>query len=258
MNVGSGHQASGRIQAYRQAEHTRSQAERDDDVLRHLPLVHSVVERVAANLPSSVEREDLFHAGVIGLIDALDRFDPGRDNAFSTYAVLRIRGAIIDELRARDWVPRGARSRAKEYHQAVHELHHQLDRMPDDHELAAHLGVGVDDLPEIERGAQLNAQVSLEEPVGEDARLGNLLSHGGAEDNPARHMEDEDQRRVLLEILQTLKEQERRLLKLYYFEGLYMKDIASLLGVTESRVCQIHARLMTLLRTRLRSAGLSA
>src|SRR4051812_2921264 len=126
-----------RLQAYRGGAAVRGETERERDIVRHLPLVHSVVERLCAHLPPNIDREDLFHAGVIGLIDALNRFDASRDNAFSTYAVLRIRGQIIDELRDRDWVPRGVRERAKSYNQAVNELSQRHGRLPTDAELAA-------------------------------------------------------------------------------------------------------------------------
>mgnify|MGYP000111277947 CR=1 FL=1 len=221
--------------AYRSAEAVRGEGEREREILRHLPLVHSVVERVCAHLPPSVDRDDLFHAGVIGLIDALGRFDASRDNAFSTYAVLRIRGQIIDELRARDWVPRGARERAREYQR---------------------LGVPEDDLPAREHEAQLAIQVSLDAPTGEDGSLGDgvaALAH--ADSDPARHIEDADRRAVLLRVLATLSEQERRVVKLYYFENLLMKEIAALLGVTESRICQIHGRILAVLRMRLGGDG---
>jgi len=245
------------MRAYKAAEATRNAIEREQEITRHLPLVQSVVERVAANLPPTVDREDLFHAGVIGLIDAIDRFDASRDNAFSTYAVLRIRGAIIDELRARDWIPRGTRTRAREYQQAVQDLAVELGRTPEDHELAERLGIAVDQLLDLERAAQLAVQVSLETPVGEDGRLGSVLAHNdGRQADPAAGIDHEDQRRVLLEALEQLKEQDRIILKLYYFEGLYMKEIAAILGRTESRVCQIHSRLMALLRGRLQHAGL--
>lgn len=224
---------------------------REEDVLRHLPLVQTVVDRIAASLPPHVDRDDLFHAGVIGLIDALGRFDPTRDNAFSTYAVLRIRGAVIDELRARDWVSRGARERARTYQQAVAELSQQLGRLPNDAELAARLGVAPALLPEIEAQSVLAAQVSIDTPMGEDGALGDGLSRRDDETaDPSRHLEAEDRRRLLARMLATLTEQERLVVKLYYFESLLMKEIAEVLGVTESRVCQIHGRVMTLLRSR--------
>ncbi len=241
-------------QAYRQAASGPGGA-REQDVLRHLPLVQTVVDRVAAHLPPHVDRDDLFHAGVIGLIDALAKFDPGRDNAFSTYAVLRIRGAVIDELRARDWVPRGARERAKAYQQAVAELSQKLGRLPRDDELAFRLGIDVTQLAELEAQSTLASQVSLDTPVGEDGAIGDGLSRRDDESaDPARHMEADDRRRMLARMLATLTEQERLVVKLYYFENLMMKEIAAVLGVTESRICQIHSRVMGVLKTRFGSA----
>ena len=242
--------------AYRSAEAVRGESERETEIRRHLPLVHSVVERVCAHLPSSVDRDDLFQAGVIGLIDALGRFDASRDNAFSTYAVLRIRGQIIDELRARDWVPRGARERAREYQRAVNDLNAKLGRLPDDRELAARLEVSEADLPAREHEAQLAVQVSLDAPAGEEGSIGDgVAAPAHADTDPARHIEDEDRRAVLLRVLTTLSEQERRVVKLYYFENLLMKEIAGLLGVTESRICQIHGRILAVLRQRLGGDG---
>jgi RNA polymerase sigma factor for flagellar operon FliA len=245
-----------RLQAYRDGAAVRGETERERDIVRHLPLVHSVVERLCAHLPPNIDREDLFHAGVIGLIDALNRFDASRDNAFSTYAVLRIRGQIIDELRDRDWVPRGVRERAKSYNQAVNELSQRHGRLPTDAELAAHLRIDPGELPELEREAQLAAQVSLDAPVGEDGTLGATVANTGADaEEPGRGLELEDRRAALLAVLKTLTEQERTVVKLYYFENLIMREIAALLGVTESRVCQIHARILAVLRQRLGASG---
>lgn len=243
-----------RSSAYRQ-DASGPGGTREADVLRHLPLVQTVVDRIAAHLPPHVDRDDLFHAGVIGLIDALGRFDPSRDNAFSTYAVLRIRGAVIDELRARDWVPRGARERARAWQQAVNELSGELGRLPRDDELAKRLGIDVGLLPDFEAQSTLASQVSLDQPVGEDAALGDGLTRREDETaDPARHMEADDRRRLLTRMLASLTEQERLVVKLYYFENLLMKEIAAVLGVTESRVCQIHGRVMTLLKSRFGSS----
>lgn len=247
---------SGPLAAYRAAAGLRGEQERDAAVVRHLPLVQTVVERVCAHLPPTVDREDLFHAGVIGLMDALNRYDAARDTAFSTYAVLRIRGAIIDDLRARDWVSRGARERARAWQDAVSRLHARFGRLPTDEELAQDLGVDADRLEDLEREASLASQVSLETPLGEDGRLQDQLSQGGSDaEAPGSKLEREDQHRLLLEVLQTLTEQERRVVKLYYFENLLLKEIADVLGVTESRVCQIHGRILSILRLRLGARG---
>jgi RNA polymerase sigma factor for flagellar operon FliA len=244
-------QRPGRVAAYQQAAAVRGSPLAEAEVLKHLPLVQTVVDRIAVHLPPHVDRDDLFHAGVIGLIDALGRFDASRDNAFSTYAVLRIRGQVIDELRARDWVPRGARERARAYQQAVSELSGELGRLPSDTELARRLDVPESELPELEAQSTLAAQVSLDQPVGEDTALGDGLSRRDDEHaDPGRHMDADDRRRMLARLLATLSEQERLVVKLYYFENLLMKEIAAVLGVTESRVCQIHSRVLTVLRSR--------
>ena len=240
------------LKAYSAANSTRSESEREQEIMRHLPLVHTVVDRLCAHLPTHLDREDLFHAGVLGLISAVDRFDASRNNAFSTYAVLRIRGSVIDELRARDWVPRGIRSRSKDYHQAVQDLASELDRLPSDEELADALGIDLEDLANYERDAQLSRQVSLDAPAGEDGTLKQHLPEVGAVDDPSKRLNREERREILISCLEGMKEKERLVLKLYYFENLMMKEIAELLKVTESRVCQIHSRCMALLRSRLR------
>jgi RNA polymerase sigma factor FliA len=240
------------VKAYRQAEGVRGHDEREAEIIRHLPLVRTVVDRVTAHLPANVDRDDLFHAGVIGLIDALNRFDASRDNAFSTYAVMRIRGQVIDELRDRDWVSRGARERAKTYQQAVSELTHKLGRLPADSELASHLKVGDDELAELEREAQLAVQVSLDAPLADDKQLGTSLARrDDVLANPQRNLDADDRRKIIASILATLSEQDRLVIKLYYFESLLMKEIAAVIGLTESRVCQIHSRVLAVLRTRL-------
>lgn len=246
---------SDRIDAYRQAAAMAADGDqREHAILRHLPLVQTVVDRIACHLPASIDRDDLFHAGVIGLIDALNRFDASRNNAFSTYAVMRIRGQIIDELRARDWVPRGARERARDWQRTVAELAARLGRMPSDHELAEELGVDVDQLADLERDASLATVVSLDAPVGEDGDgvLASLIPAGDqAASNPARHLERDDLRATLANALRTLTPQERLVIKLYYYENLLLKEIAAILGVTESRICQIHGRVMGVLRSRM-------
>jgi RNA polymerase sigma factor for flagellar operon FliA len=255
MNAIKRRQSQGGLRAYAVARSTRSAEERDAEIVSHLPLVHSVVERIAQHLPHTVDKDDLFHAGVIGLIEAIDRFDHSRETAFSTYAVLRIRGSIMDDLRARDCVSRGVRARTREYQEAVHELTNTLGHMPDDSELAAHLRCSQDELLDLERQTQLAIQVSIDSPTGENGTLGDLIQHRG-ENNPDLQLERDDLRELLARVLGEFKEQERLVVKLYYYENMLMKEIALVLGVTESRICQIHSRIMALLRSKLARVGI--
>ena len=217
--------------------------------------MRSLVERIAFNLPSHVDREDLFHAGVIGLMEAVRRYDASRHNAFSTYAVLRIRGAIIDELRARDWIPRTSREKTKRHQEAIRELTLRLGRLPSDEELSEALGIALSDLPAFERQASLQNVLSLDK--GSEDADGNVhtehLEPADPNDNndPTQALGEKEQRELLIDALGNLKEQERLVLKLYYFEGLLMREIAEVLNVTESRVCQIHRRAMPMLRGKL-------
>lgn len=229
----------------------------EGQVLGHLPLVHNIVDRIYSSLPQTVDRSDLFQAGVIGLMSALERFDESLGNTFSTYAVIRIRGQIMDELRARDWVPRTARDRADIYRKTTADLTRLLGRKPDDAELAASLSIPVEQIPALEHEATLVAQVSFDGPSTDDRQggLAALLYCDPEQANPARHLEQADQRDQVARLCATLGEQERQVVRLYYFEGLKMREIAGAMGVTESRICQIHGRIMATLRSRLAASA---
>ena len=237
------------LQAYKETQQALSE---EQQIEKNLPLVRSLVERIAFNLPSHVDRDDLFHAGVIGLMEAVRRFEPGRHNTFSTYAVLRIRGAIIDELRARDWVPRSNREKTKRHQETTRVLTLSLGRLPNDDELAEALEIPVKELPNFERQASLQAVLSLDQPSESD----DGTTYSGLEPmdankstDPTFLLNETEQKEQLAEALSCLKKQERLVLKLYYFEGLLMREIAQVLEVTESRVCQIHRRAMPALRS---------
>jgi RNA polymerase sigma factor for flagellar operon FliA len=236
-------------------QNTQKQVDEEQQIEANLPLVRSLVERIAFNLPSHVDRDDLFHAGVIGLMEAVRRYDASRHNAFSTYAVLRIRGAIIDELRARDWIPRASREKTKRHQEAIRELTINHGRLPSDDELADALGIQIAELPAFERQASLHNVLSLDKGSEDDD--GNMTTQHlepadpNAANDPTQALGEQEQRELLVAALGNLKEQERLVLKLYYFEGLLMREIAEVLNVTESRVCQIHRRAMPMLRGKL-------
>lgn len=233
---------------------------REQLILHYSPLVKFVAGRVGVGLPPNVEHSDLVSYGIFGLIDAIEKFDIERAIKFETYAISRIRGAIIDELRALDWIPRSVRSKARGVERATAELEAVLHRSPTDAEIADHLGLT---LPELN---QITSQVSRVNVLA----LDELLSHGGdrsdklsfgdtlndpkAED-PVMAFEGQETKYLLARALDQLSEREKLVVTLYYYEGLTLAEIGRVLGVTESRVCQMHTKAVQQLRQRLNHAS---
>ena len=230
--------------------------DRDRLILHYSPLVKYVASRVATGLPASVEQADLVSYGVFGLIDALEKFDMQRHTKFETYAIPRIRGAIIDELRALDWVPRSVRFKHREFEKAYAEVEARLKRAPTDAEIAEHLGVSVRELHDIVTQISSVSLLALDEPVsvgadrGERVSLVDTLSDAAA-GNLMAGLEGSEMRAMLSAAINGLSDREKVVVTLYYFEGLTLSEIGEVLGVTESRVCQIHTKAVGLLRTKL-------
>ena len=243
---------------WRSFKDERSQPARDQLIIRFSPLVKYVASRVATGLPASVEQADLVSYGIFGLIDALDKFDPTHDIKFETYAIPRIRGAIIDELRSLDWVPRSVRFKAREIEKATTELEARLKRAPSDKEIAEHLGIRIGELHDIVTQISFVTVTALEEVVpggndrGESLSLLDTLADMNAPD-PISGMEGTEMRAMLAHAVNSLTEREKIVVTLYYFEGLTLAEIGEVLGVTESRVCQIHTKAVGLLRNNLRT-----
>src|SRR5437016_4961016 len=235
---------------------TGSQGARDQLIVHYSPLVKYVASRVATGLPASVEQADLVSYGIFGLIDALEKFDPSREIKFETYAIPRIRGAIIDELRALDWVPRSVRFKAREVEKAHTELEARHKRAPTDREIAEHLGVGLNELHDIVTQISFVTVAALEEVVstgsdrGETLSLLDTLADAAASD-PSMGMEGNEMRALLSLAINTLSDREKVVITLYYFEGLTLAEIGEILGVTESPVCQIHTKAVGVLRGQL-------
>ncbi len=230
---------------------------KEDLLRRFAPLVRHVVERVAATLPRNVDHEDLYSAGVLGLLDAHAKFDTRKNVKFETYAVWRIKGAVLDQLRALDWVSRSMRRKARALDGVTRRLDQKLGRAASEEELARELKMEHGDfyrLLDHVRGAVL---VSLDEARSsedqEATTLGDHLPDPRAVDLEAR-LEDEQTRLVLLRTLNHLPEQERLVVALYYYEHLTLKEIGRTLGISESRVSQVHTRAMARLRLRLNKA----
>jgi RNA polymerase sigma factor for flagellar operon FliA len=214
-----------------------------------------VAGRVAAGLPQNIEQSDLVSYGIFGLIDAIDKFDPGRGYKFETYAISRIKGAIIDELRSIDWVPRSVRAKARAIERAYSKLENELRRSPEDREVATELGMSEEELAGILSQISFVGIVALDELLSASAdRTGGATVGDTIADrahDPVEAFESEEMRHVLADAIQRMPDRERLVLTLYYYEGLTLAEIGAVLGVTESRVCQIHTKAIFQLRGRL-------
>jgi RNA polymerase sigma factor for flagellar operon FliA len=242
-------------QVWKDFKDTGSGQARERLILHYAPLVKYVAGRLGAGLPQSVEQADLVSNGMFGLMDALDKYDPAREVKFETYAIPRIRGAILDELRAMDWVPRSIRFKAREVEKAHTQLEAKLGRAPTDAEVADQLGIDLEELHEVITQISLVSVMALEEVVGGDEKgeqrsLLDTLADAATSD-PTAGLEGQEMRGLLSAAINSLSEREKIVITLYYFEGLTLSEIGDILGVTESRVCQIHTKAVGVLRNNL-------
>lgn len=241
-----------RLWAAYKADGTREQ--RDQLIVHYSPLVKYVAGRVATGLPQSVDQADLVSYGIFGLIDAIEKFDLDRGYKFETYAIARIKGNILDELRSIDWVPRSVRAKARALEKAYSKLEGELHRTPTDTELAQELDLTDDQLQTTLGQISFTGLVALDEMLsgserGDSITLGDTIADGGI--SPVAAYEVEEMRQILANAINRLPEREKTVLTLYYYEGLTLAEIGSILGVTESRVCQIHTKSVLQLRARL-------
>jgi len=244
---------AGIVALWRDFGFDRSGPLRDRLVLHYAPLVKYVAGRVGTGLPAHVEVGDLIQSGIFGLVDAIEKFEPERGLKFETYAMQRIRGAILDELRAQDWVPRSVRGRARDVERSLERLGAKLQRTPSDIEVADDLDLSVGELRDLYAQLQLTSVVALDELAAAGrgtTSLADTLEDEAAED-PVAQLVELDNRRALAEAIGHLSERDRVVVTLYYFENLTLAEIGRVLGVTESRVCQLHTRAVLRLRARL-------
>jgi RNA polymerase sigma factor for flagellar operon FliA len=233
----------------------KNAASRDHLIVHYSPLVKFVAGRVGAGLPNSVDPGDLVSSGVFGLIDAIDRFDPERAVKFETFAAPRIRGAIYDGLRQLDWVPRSVRSRARLVERAFSSLEHELGRAPSDDELAAQLRIGPEELARWLAAIAATTIGPLDRAVAAGYEPQSVDSEGL--ESPVVALEDQELRSIMRTEIRRLPEREKLVLSLYYDEGLTLAEIGEVLGVTESRVSQIHTKSVLHLRSRMSAAGVA-
>ena len=245
------------VQVWRDYKKNGTNEFKDKLVLYYSPLVKYVAGRVSASLPSNIERADLAAYGMFGLIDAVERFDLKRKVKFETYAISRIKGAIVDELRAIDWVPRSIRQAGRELEQSYQSLQLKFKRAPSDPEIAEHMGVSIDKLYDIYNKISSSSMMALEEinlfegPSDDRLALIDVLEDQKGDD-PSEAFENKELREALAKAIEKLPEREKIIVTLYYYERLTLKEIGEVLGITESRVSQLRTKATLALKSALR------
>jgi RNA polymerase sigma factor for flagellar operon FliA len=243
---------------WRRYKSTGDQRARERLVVAYSPLVKYVSGRMASGLPAHVEEADLISYGLVGLISAIERFDIEREIKFETYAITRIKGAIIDELRSLDWVPRSVRARAREIEKANSKLEHRLQRAPSDEEMATELELSVEEfqdaLLQISNSsvAALDELWTVSDASGDQVSLLDTIQDPGAPD-PAQLMDATELKDRVADAIARLPEREKLVVALYYYENLTLREIGEVLGVTESRISQLHTKAVLRLRSRLQA-----
>jgi len=220
---------------------------------QYSPLVRRLAQQMIAKLPANVEIDDLIQVGMIGLTDALSRFDAAQGVQFETFATQRIRGAMLDELRGTDWMSRGSRKQQRSIEAAVHRLEQKLGRAPQESEIAAEMGISLTEYQELLGKVRVTQLVYLEDMSGDDGDNDYLDRHVGDEAaNPLAQLQDQRMREALIAAIKTLPEREQYVMSMYYEHDMNLKEIAAVLKVTESRVCQLHSQSIARLRVKLR------
>ncbi|NMB53341.1 MAG: FliA/WhiG family RNA polymerase sigma factor [Leptolinea sp.] len=234
---------------------THSPELREELILRYVSLIHFVLGRLGFNPYGGIEYEDLASQGMLGLIEAVDHFDPSFGTRMSTYATLKIRSKVLDYLRDLDWLPRIARQKVRSMQEATVNLEHKLQRLPTDEELATYLNLGLDELAQIQMDSS-RVVISLDETT---SKLGSEDTESSMhewlmdeqQENPSDILEEKDMQVRLVEAIKALPEREQMVLSLYYFDELTFKEIGKTLDISESRVCQIHGRAVVSLQSLL-------
>ena len=227
-------------------------SERQQLILDYYPLVRQIALRVIKRLPSHIELDDLIHIGTMGLIEAIDKYSPNKTPSFNAYARMRIQGSIYDAMRQHDWVPRSVRDRAKLLKQNEEELTARLKRKPTAGELAQHLGVSLERFQQMQKRSNIQSVLSMETGTEENQRLGDLI-----EDHTLDPLElalNTEKKNYIKELIEGLPLREQQIITLYYFKDHTFKDIAKSLGLTESRISQLHGELKMMLRAKIKEA----
>ncbi|EQC47220.1 FliA/WhiG family RNA polymerase sigma factor [Bacteriovorax sp. Seq25_V] len=229
---------------------------KDEIVVEYAPLIKYIAQKIASRLPANIELDDLISCGVIGLMDAIEKFDPSRDNKFKTYAEFRIRGAILDELRAQDWVPRSIREKAKVIDRAYSKLEAELGRPATDEEMCAELEMSKEDFHDMLNKAKSVSILNIDDSATfnrNDKRTMAGMNEDSKHVNPFTAVANKNFRDKIKEGISQLPEKQRLVLSLYYYEDLNLKEIGQVLDVTESRVSQLHTQAVSKLKAKLQT-----
>ena len=227
-------------------------------IIDYSPLIRFIAQRIVVKLPSNIDIDDLVSSGIIGLMDAINKYDPTRDNKFRTYAEFRIRGAILDELRSQDWVPRSVRDKAKKVEKSYLKLEQNRGRAVTEREVSKDMGMTLEQYHRMISKVRTVMLVSIDE-VSTSGNLGrNALDYNGeyGSASPFAHLKIKHLKQTLVDNIEALPERQKLVLSLYYYEQLNLKEIGKILNVTESRVSQIHTQAVSKLRSRLDSSFL--
>ncbi len=242
------------LKKYKEEPTRLNPKEREELIREYTPLIKFIAQKIAVRLPSNIELDDLISSGVIGLMDAIEKYDPTRDNKFKTYAEFRIRGAILDELRAQDWVPRSVRDKAKLLDKTVADLEAATGKQATDEEVAAKLNMTLDEFFELVNQVRPVSVLSIDEIASfsnvDKKSLMSLLEDVKVA-NPYIQLNLKSVKDVITGAIEELPERQRLVLSLYYYEDLNLKEIGKVLRVTESRVSQLHAQAISRLRQKL-------
>lgn len=234
---------------------------KDEIVIEYAPLIKYIAQKIASRLPANIELDDLISCGVIGLMDAIEKFDPSRDNKFKTYAEFRIRGAILDELRAQDWVPRSVREKAKLVERTLQKLEREFGRPASDEEMCVELSLNKEEYFELLNKAKSISLLNIDDSASfsrtDKKLMMGLLEHRKSS-NPFLVVNHKRAREAIIYGIKSLPEKQRLVLSLYYYEDLNLKEIGQVLNVTESRVSQLHTQGVLKLRARLKKEFESA
>ncbi|MBD63769.1 MAG: FliA/WhiG family RNA polymerase sigma factor [Halobacteriovoraceae bacterium] len=229
---------------------------KDEIIVEYAPLVRFIAQKIAARLPANIELDDLISCGVIGLMDAIQKFDPSRDNKFKTYAEFRIRGSILDELRSQDWVPRSVREKTKTLERTYAKLERDLGRPATDEEMCAELECSMEEFHEMLNKSKSVSLLNIDDSAtfsrGDKKLMMGLLEHRRSS-NPFSAVNYKRAQNIIRDGIKSLPEKQRLVLSLYYFEDLNLKEIGQVLDVTESRVSQLHTQAILKLKAKLKN-----